>query len=225
MPRSILAALLVLSLALSACGAWGVGCPLILYPSVHVEVRDAQGEPTANGATVTIRDAEGYKASTMGVGERPGISVGEDGRSGPFTVEVTKPYHTSVVVENVRAPTGYCGLTGPAEVAVTLHLEPGAPLVRQVVVHPGPYGYSGGFEDRVTAYVEAAPGVSREVVWSSSDTSVMTVTPDGRTRAACRETPGRATLTATSVVDPTRQGSLEVTVGGVSDATCVPLEG
>ena len=191
MARSIFASLLVLILALSACGAWGatdVYCPLILYPSVHVEVRDAQGEPAANGATVTIRDAEGYTASQMGFGENPYISVGEDSRSGPFTVEVTKPYHTSVVFENVRAPTGNCGLNGPAEVAVTLRLEPGAPSVRQVVVPEWSYGFSGGWEDRVIAYVEAAPGVSREVTWSSSDTSVITVTPDGHTKAVCRET-------------------------------------
>lgn len=210
-----------LCLVLSAC-SYPVGCTLIGTYSVAAEVRDTQGQPTANGATVTIQEAGGYEASARGYGDCPQIAVGDDDRTGPFTVEVTKPYFASATVDDVRTPSGRCGITESAKVKVTLRLLLGAPPVRQVVVPEGPYSYAGGFEDTVTAYVEAAPGVSREVAWSSSDPSVIIVTPGGQTKAVCRDTPGTATLTATSVVDPTKQGSLEVSVGATpSSATCL----
>lgn len=218
----VLRILPALCMALAGCSYWGgeVICGLPGSASVAVKVRDADGQPTANGATVTIREP-GYEATATAYGEPPSIDVGEDNRTGPFTVEVTKPYFTSATVNDVRTPTGRCGITGPAVVKVTLTLLPDAPPVRQVVVPQGPYSYVGNFVDKVTAYVEAAPGVSREVTWSSSDPSVITVTPDGRTRAVCRETAGSATLTATSVVDPTKKGSLEVLVDATpSGTTC-----
>lgn len=203
-----------LCLVLPSCSGIG-GCARPGYDSVTAEVRDADGRPNANGATVTIREPGGYEATARGYGDpsEARIGVGDDNRTGPFTVEVTKPYFTSATVDNVRTPADLCGLTRSASVEVTLTLLPGAPAVRQVVIPEGPYVIGGGnLSGTVAAYVEAAPGVSREVTWNSSDPSVITMTPDGRFRTGCLEVEGSTTLTATSVADPTKKGVLEAAV-------------
>lgn len=64
----------------------------------------------------------------------------------------------------------------------------------------------------MTAEVDAAPGVSRAVRWSSSDTTVATVSADGVVRSQCRRTPGEATITATSVAAPRARGQAHVSV-------------
>lgn len=200
--------------AVTNCSFIG-GCARPDYTSVTAEVRDADGQPTANGAMVTIPEPGGYEATARGYGDpsETQVSVGDDNRTGPFTVEVTKPYFTSATVDNIRTPADGCGLTRSASVEVSLSLLPDVPPVRQVVVSEGPYGFgAGNLESTVMAFVEAAPGVSREVAWSSSDPSLITVTPDGRTRTACLEAGGSATLMATSVADSTKKGLLEVAV-------------
>lgn len=66
---------------------------------------------------------------------------------------------------------------------------------------------NGTYQAGVT--VQAQPGASQAVTWSSSDTAVATVNAGGQVRAV---SPGTATITATSVADSTRTDSVTVTV-------------
>ena len=218
--RLLTVVFLVLGTLLSACSE--VVCARPGIPAVAVEVRDAQGNATALGATAYLYGRLGYEESETGVTEDATIhldvAVNEEG---PFTVAVVKPYYSSASVEPISLIEDGCGIVASADVAVTLRRQPDAPPVQQVVVG-GPNGYAAGYEEQLWARVLADPGVSREVTWSSSDTSVATVTPDGFMTAGCRDTSGLAYLTATSVADPTKYGRLEVSVGAAAPGELCP---
>jgi hypothetical protein len=62
------------------------------------------------------------------------------------------------------------------------------------------------------AVVDADSGVSDVVRWTSSDTTVASISASGILRSKCRATTGNAVITATSVVDPTVRGHASVTV-------------
>ena len=209
--RLLLSLCLILGVLLSAC-SYTTGCSLVGIPSVIVEVYDYQGQPAALGATATLTDEAGQTSSETGVGDDAAIDISFDNRGNPFALEVTRPYHQSVTVENLSTPEGFCGITNPAQASVVLTLEPDAPPVRQVVVG-GPVGYGACIEEHLHASVVAAPGVSREVTWESSDPAVVSVTPGGFLRAGCGRA-GHASLTARSVVDLTRYAVLEVEASG-----------
>ncbi len=196
----------------------GYACALPGWYPIVARVRDADGHPTAIGATVTITK-EGYEASEMGAGDPLEIYVG-DSKGGVYDVEVTKPYYDGATVENVEVIEDECGYSDPVPVEVTLTLHPDAPPVRQVVVPTGTWYYGdGNITEQVTAHVEADRGVSREVTWASSDSSVATITSEGELTAMCRTSVGTATLTATSVADPSKQGSFEVEVSAADPAS------
>ena len=188
----------------------GYACPGIGWFPVAVEVRDTDGEPTAIGATATLTKS-GYKATQLGFNDSLQIYVGEN-VGGTFDLEVTKPYYDSATVENIEVVTNECGIGETVTVEVTLTLQADAPPVRQVVVAPYGVGLAGGYSHQETAYVEAAPGVSKEVVWRSDDESVATVTADGMVTGVCRDTYGETLITATSVVDPSKSGAISVDV-------------
>lgn len=98
---------------------------------------------------------------------------------------------------------------------VTLELRPGAPKIREVVVLP-PGAVLGGprYPMRVRAVVDAAPGVSRAVRWSSSDTSIVRVVPTSDTSAVVCPQPrtGEATINATARADTHVRGVGRVSV-------------
>jgi hypothetical protein len=183
----------------------GYACALPGWSSIVAEVRDAEGQPTAIGATVTITK-EGYEASSVGFGDPLQVYVGDS--------------EGGTVVEDVEVVTDECGYGDTVAVEATLTLQPDAPPVRQVVVSPGDIGLGGGYSVQETAYVEEDLGVSKEVVWRSGDESVATVSADGVVTGVCRDTHGETLITATSVADPSKSDSLSV---GVSAA--YPEEG
>ena len=196
-------------------------CARPLIPAVTVQVRDAAGRPNAIGATVVARNRTGHLSSVKGYGDSLHISAGEE--SGTYDVEVTKPYHTSSVVRDVRPHQDGCGVRDPADLQVTLTLLPGAPPVRQVVTAPHGYGFGwGGLTAQLTAYVEADAGVSRAVTWVSRDTSVARVTPQGVLTSRCRTSAGSTWVVASSVVDPTRRDSVGVAVYADTDPVRCP---
>lgn len=179
---------------------------------IYVEIRDLQGRPNAIGAVVTIRNQEGYKASAEGFGDPLRVYVGES-EGGIFDIKVRKPWHTKATIRGVEVPEDSCGLWASKRVEVTLPLLAGAPAVRQVVAAPYGYGFGrGNMTDRLVAYVEAAPGISRQVVWRSEDTSVVEITPEGILTTQCRARSGSTLVTATSVADPTKRDSVQVSV-------------
>lgn len=191
-------------------------------PSVITDIRDAEGQPTAIGAIVTITGHDGFEASGEGYGDSLRVAVGES-RGGTFDIVATKPWHSPAELKSVKVPEDKCGVEAPTHVALTLPLLPNAPPVRQVVASPGGYGFGwGNLQVTLVAFVEAAPGVSTEVQWSSRDTSVAVVTPGGVLTSRCRDAFGRTWIVAASVPDPSVQDSVRVGVFADQDPARCP---
>ncbi|HEX2077523.1 MAG TPA: hypothetical protein VHG08_07430 [Longimicrobium sp.] len=196
-------------------------CARPLIMAVNVQVRDAAGRPNAIGATVVARPRSGEADARKGYGDSLTIAAGEE--SGTYDVEVTKPYHTSALVRGVTPKQDRCGVQEPAVVPVTLTLLPGAPPVRQVVTPPHGYGFGwGGLTAQLTAFVEAAPGVSQAVTWVSRDTTVARITPEGLLTSRCRTSALGTWVVASSAVDPTRSDSVSVWVYADTDPIRCP---
>lgn len=85
---------------------------------------------------------------------------------------------------------------------------PPVPTVNNVSVS-GPVNMFVGTAAQLTAVVDVTLDADTEVVWTSSDTAVATVSAAGLVTAL---SDGDATITATSVFDGTKSGSLELTV-------------
>lgn len=186
-------------------------------PSVVVEVRDPEGRPAAWGTSVVIEEGA-FRDSVDGAHPMDALRVGAgERRPGTYRVRLHRPGYRTAVLEGVRAPPAgdpRCNYAEPADVRrVTLERLPDAPAVRSVVVSPPGLGL--GLPDdslRLDAHVDAAPGVSRALRWSSSDTTVARVSPAGVLRARCRAVPGEAVVRATSVANPGAWGEARVTV-------------
>ncbi|HEU0302483.1 MAG TPA: hypothetical protein VFR37_23690 [Longimicrobium sp.] len=224
--RGLLALAVSAALLAAACNNplednLNVVCARPLIHAVTVQVRDAAGRPNAIGATVIARPRGGEAELGKGYGDSLNISAGEQG--GTYDVEVSKPYHAPVVVRGVTPKQDACGVQEPALVPVTLTLLPGAPPVRQVVAPPHSFGFGwGGLSVQLTAYVEAAPGVSQGVAWVSRDSSVARITPDGLLTSRCRTSRGLTWVVASSTVDPTRRDSSAIEVFADTDTVRCP---
>jgi hypothetical protein len=184
-------------------------------PAVVVKVRDRAGRPAAVGTSVVVR-AGAFTDSVDGSWPRDSLRAEAPvPRAGRYDVRLAKPGYRPVLLRNVQAPLkADCHLPAPKDTpAVRLELLPGAPPVRSVVVFPPrvPFG-APGESSRLRAVVDADDGVSRAVDWTSSDTTVATVSPDGRVRARCQSTTRHTVVTATSVAAPHVQGRSRVTV-------------
>jgi Bacterial Ig-like domain (group 2) len=178
-------------------------------PSVLVEVRDAKGRPAAIGTTIVIQDGA-FKDSVDGSHSVGELNVGAgQRRPGRYEVRLYKPGYRPVVLRDVMAPGDEeCQYAEPSDVRkVTLELLPDAPSVRSIVVLPPSMGL--GLPDltlELRAVVDADSVVSTAVRWTSSDTTVATISANGLLRSRCRRTTGRAVITATSVADSTVRG-------------------
>lgn len=89
---------------LSAC-SYPTFCSLPGVASVQIEMHDDQGQPAALGATATLTNTSGEQASQTGYSEASFIAVDFGNQGGPFTLDVTRPYHQSVRVENLSTLT------------------------------------------------------------------------------------------------------------------------
>lgn len=124
---------------------------------------------------------------------------------GRYQVEVSKPGYERAVLRDVMAPGDtVCNYAEPTDIrAISLKLLPDAPPVRSIVVLPDVgVVLSPGNTTRFRAVVDAAPRVSRAVRWSSSDTTVATVSPSGLITAGCLPASKDVVITAVSVADP-----------------------
>jgi len=86
---------------------------------------------------------------------------------------------------------------------------------RRVAVTPDSVTLSAGATQQFSAAVTIEAGLGTSVVWTSSDTAVATVDSTGLVTAVAD---GYATITATSVTDPTRRGNGYVTVSSANSA-------
>jgi hypothetical protein len=208
--------------------AWSVGCgrddgvaPVYLacsdvgWYAVIAEVRDQYGTPAAVGATVRVRDQDGFEDETWGYAWEDVVVVG-DGLRGTLEVSVTKPYHEGATLTGVEVwGEGRCRRVTPVTVALEITLADDAPPVRQVVVPPWAYGFGEGNMTRppIHAWVLADPGLPTGVTWVSRDTAVVRVAADGGITAVCTPTRRSTWLVASAVADPAVRDSVGVTVG------------
>lgn len=106
----------------------GIVCPAILIPSVAAEIRDATGKGAAAGTTLRLigePDLFNTPVPAVGVDSLMMFAGGND-VDGPMDIEFSKPGFSTVTVRNVKLPTGACGVTSRAEIAVTLKVPPAA---------------------------------------------------------------------------------------------------
>jgi len=208
---------LLLSAAGLGCGTdepTTVGfCPDIGIPSMVVDVRNQFGDPSAIGAEL-VATGGGVVLTGSGFGDSLRILTGDPfGVGGTFTVEVTKPWYEGARVEDVQVPEGPCGVEEPFPVEVVIGLLLDAPSVRQVVLPPTGYGFGdGNISVEVPAFVEAATGVSQELLWRTSDSTVVSVSQSGKITSGCLQRLDSAWVSATSVVNATVGDSVLVTV-------------
>lgn len=83
------------------------------------------------------------------------------------------------------------------------------PAVISVAVVPSSLYIKSGTTGQLTARVVTLGGLEGDVTWSSSDSTVATVLPDGRVYGGFE---GTATVTATSTVDPSKRGTARIHV-------------
>lgn len=188
-----------------------------------VEVRDHLGQPAAFGTTIVIQegafrdsvDGQRNFGDPFGSGLR--VGAGER-RVGIYDVRLYRPGYRRVTLTGVRAPGDVrCGYAHPSDIrAVTLELLPDAPPVRAVVVSTDVGLGWPGLRARLLARVDASPGVSAALRWTSSDTTVAKLADPTDSSVVvvsqCRRKEGVATITATSVVRPQSRGTARVTV-------------
>lgn len=86
------------------------------------------------------------------------------------------------------------------------------PQVLSVTIEPSEISMESGEQVHVSAEVETTGGASSRLTWSARDTSVVTMSGTGQGRRVTGQAPGSTVVTGTSVLDPTRSDSVEVTV-------------
>lgn len=215
--RLVQPVLVCLSLSVASCDSFlDVTCALVPIPSVVAEVRDQAGRPAANGATLTIRKGS-FVAEGLGFGKAAlEVSAGQN-LPGTFTATVTKPWHRGAVVRNVEVPGGPCGPEQPARINVSIELKPDAPAVRQVVVPPFAFNLGdGNVTTAVQAFVEADSSVSQEARWSTRDSLVVRITPEGTMTSVCRDSSDSTYVVASAVADPSVKDSVRVNVSATT---------
>lgn len=191
------------------------------WPSVIAEVRDTSARRAAHGATMIIRD--GAFADTAGPVSVDGLVLGAGNRrAGTYTVTISKPYYRDAVITSVNVPAGECGALRPVTVYATLALQPGAPPVRSVtVLSSGTIGLGlPNLTVPLRVHVDAAAGVDTAVAWTSSDTTIATVSPSGVVTSRCVRAAGGTWITATSVADPSKRGRVGVWVYPPTSGRC-----
>ena len=184
-------------------------------PSVMVEVRDHRGRPAGIGTTIVIQEGA-FKDSVDGAHAISELHVGAgERRPGRYEVRLYKPGYKPVILRDVMAPgDARCSYAVPTDIRkVTLEPNSTIPSVRSVIVLPPSMGFGVPEEEfQLRAIVDAESGVSDAVRWTSSDTTVATISVAGVLRTKCRATPGEAVITATSVAEPRVRGRAKVSV-------------
>jgi uncharacterized protein YjdB len=99
-----------------------------------------------------------------------------------------------------------CRPHNPAFINWTINVLPG---VGTVAVTPSPVTVAVGNTVQLSATVQVSTGVDKTVTWSSDNTNVATVSSTGLVTALRS---GSARIAATSTVDPTKVGFVNVTV-------------
>lgn len=98
--------------------------------------------------------------------------------------------------------------------AITLTVKP--VIVSSVSLDKSSYTFVlGDAAQKLTATVSPANATDKNLTWTSSNTSVATVDPDGTVKAVGF---GKATITVASVADPTKTATFDVTVNIINNS-------
>ena len=221
--------LCVAAIALAACdrdpkrpdGCMDLTMPGLVIPGqgLDVTIRDSLGRGQALGARVVVRAASGALDSVVSTGidtvhVRAGFAA-----AGNYALSVHKPFYRDATIASVTVNAGECAGAITTNVPVTLRLLAGAPPVRSV-------GFLGGTvflvlptdTAKLTAVVDADPGLTTAVSWRSADTTLATVSASGTVSARCTTLGGTDTVTAVSMADTTVRGKQRVVV--TKQSTC-----
>jgi uncharacterized protein YjdB len=126
---------------------------------------------------------------------------------------------TGIAVGNANVTaTSVADPTKSATVPVVVN--PVTPAVQSVVVTPANPIVVIGNQLQLTVNVTAVGGASTAVTWSTSNSSVATVSPAGQVTGVAQ---GNATITATSVFDATKSGTVNLTVSPPSSVVSVSV--
>ena len=201
----------VLMAVASACARPPTVCARGGVPAVAAHIRTEDGAPAAAGARVIVDDRDTSWSTPF----RDAVIIFADGYYAKrrVTVRVEKPWYHTVIVPDVRLQTDRCGLVATTRVPVQLKLLPDAPAIRSLYVGRRGLFASGRFRSRLGAVLDAVPGVSDSVTWSSSDTTVAVVDAQGVMTTLCRKTYREAFIRATLVADTTIRDSLVMGAG------------
>ena len=222
-------ALCVAAIALAACdrdpqrsdGCIDLTMPGVVTPGqgLDVAIRDTLGRGQALGATVVVRATSGALDSVVSAGSDTVHVPAGFAAAGKYVVTAHKPFYHDATVGSVTVNAGECAGVITTNVPVTLRLVAGAPPVRSV-------GFLGGAvflvlptdTAKLTAVVDADPGLTTAVRWRSADTTLATVSARGTVSARCTTLGGTDTVTAASVADTTVRGKQPVFVS--KQSTC-----
>src|SRR6267154_3501226 len=194
----------VLVAVASACARPPMVCARGGVPAVAVHIRTEDGAPAAAGTRVIVDDRD----TSWSMPVRDAVIIFADSYAKRrVTVRVEKPWYHTVIVPDVRLQTDRCGLLATTRVPVQLKLLPDAPAIRSLYVGRRGLFASGRFRSRLGAVLDAVPGVSDSVTWSSSDTTVAVVDAQGVMTTLCRTTYREAFIRATLVADTTIRDS------------------
>ena len=180
-PRNLWVVILLSAAAALASCEWPfvTGCSGVGYWALRVAIRDAQGNPLALGATVTLYDGA-YREQDSARYDPLIVYAAQERGGRRYDIQVAKRYYADAWVRGVEAPGGGC-VTGREKTPVTrtvpvvLTLAPNAPVVRSIHLLPprilldrAPSPSVGTF----TPYVDVNVGVSRVIQWRiAGDTS------------------------------------------------------
>jgi len=103
--------------------------------------------------------------------------------------------------------------------STTVTVNP-APAVQSVTITTPPAALIAGTTAQLTVAVQVVGGASTAVTWGSSDAGIATVSPAGLVTAVAA---GNATITATSVADPTKQGTAAIRIDATPLVTGVTV--
>lgn len=203
--------LVCIPIGLASCTDGPTFCARPSFPGLIVEVRDHLGRPAALGTKLYVSDGE-FTDSAVGQSNALTIEIA-DNRAGLYDMRIIRPWYRETTIRSVRVPGDRCGAIEPVDVPVTLSLAAGAPAVRNVVVLPPRAEFdTEGVEITYHAHVDADPGESLAVSWSSSDTSVAAVSETGVAVSRCSTLWTEVVITATSLADTTKYGVGYMTV-------------
>ena len=147
--------------------------------------------------TATAKENEGYTTD--------GKITWSGAEGGVFTA--TTPGSHKVTATATFTPEAEGGKAVQVSAECTINVVAAEVAVESVTVN-GPSAMVVGDTGSATATVEPE-GASQEVTWTSSDSTVVSVGADGALKALKE---GPATITATSVANPEKSGSITITV-------------